>query len=123
MDFEQVLRKYLDSIPECEAIMLMGMDGLAVAHVHRQNESASQIEVFAAEYTNVMNRLNDCLKRLGSGDIAEHLHLLDNLYVLTRFVTPQYYLLMAVRGAALLGFARFQLRRLALELSPDLASL
>ena len=123
MNFDAALQRYLDAIPECDAILLMGMDGLAVAGVSRNAESGQSIEVFAAEYTNIMNRLNESLRHLNASDVIEHLHIMDNLYLLTRFINPQYYLLMAVRGAALLGFARFQLRRLALELSDAITSL
>ncbi len=123
MNFDATLQRYLDAIPECDAILLMGMDGLTVAGVSRNAESGQTIEVFAAEYTNIMNRLNESLRHLNASDVIEHLHIMDNVYLLTRFINPQYYLLMAVRGAALLGFARFQLRRLALELSDAITSL
>ena len=123
MQFETVMQKYLDLMPDCGNIFLMGMDGLAVAKVTRDEEAAMSVEVFAAEYTNLLQNLTRALEHLNQDRVQEHMHITDDLYILAYFITPQYYLLMTIRSASLLGHARFQLRRLAAELADEIVSL
>lgn len=123
MQFDTILQKYLDAMPDCQNIFLMGMDGLAVAKVSRDNDSALAFEVFAAEYTNLLQSLNRTMHQLDASTIREHMHITEDTFVLSYFVTPQYYLLLTVRSASLLGHARFQLRKMAVDLAAELALL
>jgi len=116
--------RLLTDLPACESVWLMGMDGLAVARALRDSRMADEMESFAAEYTSLIQALHRVFQRMAAdAPLLEHIHATGRYYVLTRFVTPSYYVLMHVRPDGLLGQARYYLRRLCHRLAAELESL
>ncbi|MCS7311941.1 MAG: hypothetical protein NZ742_03390 [Acidobacteria bacterium] len=121
MDLQVHLDQVLADLPACESVWLMGMDGLAVARAVRDPRTSDEMESFAAEYTSVIQALHRAFQRMAADTyLFEHIHTTGRCYLLARFVTPSYYVLMRLRSDGLLGQARYRLQRLCQRLAAEL---
>ncbi len=122
MDFFDVLQEEFEKLKHCDALVLMGMDGLAVAQVTAE-KPPEELEYFTAEYTSGIQLLNDVLKKLSENSIREHIHIFGDAYVFCEFINDQYYLLAFTKHDVLLGYARYRLKRLAERIAPEMQGL
>lgn len=123
MSLQTYLEQVLADLPACESVWLMGMDGLAVARAVRDPRTSDEMESFAAEYTSVIQALHRAFQRMATdAHLFEHIHTTGRYYLLARFVTPSYYVLMRVRPDGLLGQARYRLQRLCQRLAAEIES-
>lgn len=124
MNLQAYLDQVLADLPACESVWLMGMDGLAVARAVRDPRTSDEMESFAAEYTSVIQALHRVFQRMAAdAHLFEHIHTTGRYYLLARFVTPSYYVLMCLRPDGLLGQARYRLQRLCQGLATEFESL
>ncbi len=124
MEFQQYLEQLLNDLPACDAAFLMGMDGLAVAKATRDPGAGEDLEAFAAQYTHLLQSLHQALHQFDADSQPyEHIHVMDRFFILARFITSSYYVLLRVRPEGLLGHARYRLHRLCQQLAQEIGSI
>ncbi|MDU9049009.1 MAG: response regulator [Candidatus Electrothrix sp. Rat3] len=91
------------------AIQVTGMDGITIA-LH--NPTGTDVEAFSAKFAMVMKLVEKSIDSLkGMGDFEENLVQSQNAWILTRFITPQYYVGIAVSRDGTLGNVRLVAQR------------
>lgn len=104
MGLKDLLKKMADDLDGVLAIQVTGMDGITLA-LH--NPSGTDVEAFSAKFAMVMKLVEKSAESLkGLGELEENLVQTKNAWVLTRFITPQHYLGIAVSREGTLGNVR-----------------
>ncbi|MCI5145006.1 MAG: response regulator [Candidatus Electrothrix sp. AR3] len=101
---KELLKKMADEMDGVLAIQVTGMDGITLA-LH--NPTGADVEAFSAKFAMVMKLVEksvDSLQDLGA--FEENLVQSQNAWILTRFITPQYYIGIAVSRNGTLGNVR-----------------
>lgn len=104
MGIKDVLKKMADELDGVLAIQVTGVDGITLA-LH--NPTGTDVEAFSAKFAMIMKLVEksvDSLKDMG--ELEENLVQTKNAWILTRFITPQYYIGIAVNREGTLGNVR-----------------
>ncbi|WP_420209527.1 response regulator [Candidatus Electronema sp. JC] len=120
MGIKELLKKMADEMDGVLAIQVTGMDGITLA-LH--NPTGADVEAFSAKFAMVMKLVEKSVDSLkGLGELEENLVQAKNAWILTRLITPQYYIGIAVSREGTLGNVRLvgqryleQLRRLLVK--------
>ncbi len=101
---KEILKKMADEMDGVLAIQVTGMDGITLA-LH--NPTGTDVEAFSAKFAMVMKLVEKSVDSLrGMGKFEENLVQSQNAWILTRFITPQYYIGIAVNREGTLGNVR-----------------
>jgi CheY-like chemotaxis protein/predicted regulator of Ras-like GTPase activity (Roadblock/LC7/MglB family) len=101
---KDLLKEMADEMDGVLAIQVTGMDGITIA-LH--NPTGTDVEAFSAKFAMVMKLVEKSIDSLkGMGDFEENLVQSQNAWILTRFITPQYYVGIAVSRDGTLGNVR-----------------
>ncbi|MGX9727656.1 MAG: response regulator [Candidatus Electronema sp. VV] len=104
MSIKELLKKMADEMDGVLAIQVTGMDGITLA-LH--NPTGADVEAFSAKFAMVMKLVEKSVDSLkGLGELEENLVQAKNAWILTRFITPQYYIGIAVSREGTLGNVR-----------------
>jgi len=104
MGIKELLKKMADEMDGVLAIQVTGMDGITLA-LH--NPTGADVEAFSAKFAMVMKLVEKSVDSLkGLGELEENLVQAKNAWILTRFITPQYYIGIAVSREGTLGNVR-----------------
>ncbi len=104
MGIKDVLKKMADELDGVLVIQVTGMDGITLA-LH--NPTGTDVEAFSAKFAMVMKLVEKSVDSLkGMGELEENLVQTKNTWILTRFITPQYYIGIAVSRDGTLGNVR-----------------
>jgi predicted regulator of Ras-like GTPase activity (Roadblock/LC7/MglB family) len=107
--FVETLKDIADRLEEVDGVLLMGMDGLPIEKVIR-NDSLN-IEALTAEFTTVIKLTNLTTAEVDAGRLDEVIILSDKMILLTKSITSEYFLLMILSHGGNLGRARFELKK------------
>lgn len=100
------------------AIQVTGMDGITIA-LH--NPTGTDVDAFSAKFAMVMKLVEKSVDSLqGMGDFEENLVQSQNAWILTRFITSQYYVGIAVSRDGTLGNVRLVAQRYVDQLRKSL---
>lgn len=104
MGIKDLLKKMADEMDGVLAIQVTGMDGITLA-LH--NPTGADVEAFSAKFAMVMKLVEKSVDSLkGFGELEENLVQTKNAWILTRFITPQHYIGIAVSREGTLGNMR-----------------
>ncbi|MCI5221505.1 MAG: response regulator [Candidatus Electrothrix sp. AR4] len=104
-----LLKEMADEMDGVLAIQVTGMDGITIA-LH--NPTGTDVEAFSAKFAMVMKLVEKSVNSLeGMGEFEENLVQSQNAWILTRFITPQYYVGIAVSRDGTLGNVRLVAQR------------
>jgi predicted regulator of Ras-like GTPase activity (Roadblock/LC7/MglB family) len=104
MGLKDLLKKMADDLDGVLVIQVTGMDGITLA-LH--NPSGTDVEAFSAKFAMVMKLVEKSTESLkGFGELEENLVQTKNAWILTRFITPQHYIGIAVSREGTLGNVR-----------------
>jgi CheY-like chemotaxis protein/predicted regulator of Ras-like GTPase activity (Roadblock/LC7/MglB family) len=104
MGLKDLLKKMADELDGVLVIQVTGMDGITLA-LH--NPSGTDVEAFSAKFAMVMKLAEKSVESLkGLGELEENLVQTKNAWILTRFITPQHYIGIAVSREGTLGNVR-----------------
>ncbi len=120
MSIKELLKKMAEEMDGVLTIQVTGMDGITLA-LH--NPTGADVEAFSAKFAMVMKLVEKSVDSLkGLGELEENLVQAKNAWILTRLITPQYYIGIAVNREGTLGNVRLvgqkyieQLRRLLIK--------
>lgn len=110
MSFLTHLESVTNQVEGALACSVMGFDGIAV-ETH-QRADAADLELSAAwvEYANVLGQLKGAAEVLKTGAVTEVSVNTDRVITLMRLVSPDYFLVLALKADGNYGKARYVLR-------------
>lgn len=103
-DLKEILKEMADQLDGLIGIGIVGMDGIGVANY---NPSGADIEAFDAKFSMIMKLVERSIKDVkGLGEFEENLVQTKNAWVLTHYLTKDYFLGIAVSRESTLGNVR-----------------
>lgn len=121
MSFTETLSNIASRIDGCAAVVILGIDGIAIErHVH-DLDPAFDIDVVATEFTGLVSRGMRTASDTELGELNEMVLAAEKLTLLLRPITSEYFLFLALNPGANLGKARFELRKAQLAMEVEFA--
>ena len=121
MSFTDTLSNIAGRIQGCAAVVILGIDGIAIErHVH-DLDPGFDIDAIATEFTSLVSRGMRTASDTELGDLNEMVLAADKLTLLLRPITSEYFLFLALNPGANLGRARFELRKAQLAMEMEFA--
>ena len=120
MSFLTHLESVVNSVEGAVACSMMGFDGIAV-ETH-QKESLDEIELQNTwvEYANVLSQIRTAAELLKTGEVAEISINTEKIVTLMRMVSPEYFLVLALKPEGNYGKGRYVLRITAPKVQAEL---
>jgi len=115
--FAEALREIAGRLPEVDALLLMGIDGLPIEKVVR-NQNLN-MEMLTAEFTTVLRNSNQTGVEVNAGTPDELIILSGKMTVIMKTITPDYFFMMICNPDANLGRARFELKKAKYHLEKE----
>lgn len=106
---KDLLKKMAEEMDGVIAVQVSGLDGITLA---MHNPTGADAEAFSAKFAMVMKLVEKSVSSLkGLGAFEENLVQAQNAWILTKFITPQYYIGIAVSREGTLGNVRLTAQR------------
>jgi predicted regulator of Ras-like GTPase activity (Roadblock/LC7/MglB family) len=120
MSFRTHLESVVNQVDGSLACSVMGFDGIAV-DTH-QSEEALELELNGAwiEYANLLGQLRQAAESLKTGEVQEVSINSERVLTLVRLVSPEYFLVLALRAEGNYGKGRYVLRLTAPKIRAEL---
>lgn len=119
MNFRKVLERVCERVEGAFGAVIIAEDGIVVErHLVKPD---IDLELAGAELAAGSQEIKRATADFQAGDLDEILIVNRKSATLLRRIGPGYYLLLIMDAAGVLGRARFELRRAALELAPEFA--
>ena len=120
MSFLTHLESVVNQVDGALACSVMGFDGIAV-ETHQKEELADvELQNSWVEYANVVTQLRNAAELLRTGEISEVSINTERVITLMRMVTPEYFLVLAMKPDANYGKGRYVLRVTAPKVKAEL---
>lgn len=97
----------------------MGTDGIAVEQVLTAAGHGLNLDVAAAEFTTLVRQAQRTGADIGHGTLREIILTYTDMQAVIRLINQDYFLLLAMRPEAMLGRARFELRKAEMDLAAE----
>lgn len=107
--FAITLKDIADRFSDVECILLMGTDGLPIEKVIK-NESIN-IELLTAEFTTILRNTAQTAAEVEAGNLDELILMTNQLILVLKAITPEYFLMMIMPEGSNVGRARFELKK------------
>jgi len=121
MGFIDALSNIAGRIEGCAAVVILGIDGIAIErHVH-DLDPTFDIDVLATEFTAIVARAMKTAADTELGDLNEMVLAAEKMTLLLRPITSEYFLFLALNPGANLGRARYELRKAQLAMVVEFA--
>ncbi len=115
---KELIWQMADELDGVLAIQVTGMDGVTIA---LYNPTDIDIEAFSAKFAMVMKLVEKSVFFLNEiGNFEENLVQAENFWILTKFITPQYYIGIVTRRDGTLGNMRLVAQRYISQLREHL---
>jgi predicted regulator of Ras-like GTPase activity (Roadblock/LC7/MglB family) len=120
VSFQSHLESVVSQVDGALACSVMGFDGIAVQS--HQVAGADDLELTTAlvEFTNVLGQLKTAAEALKTGNVQEVSINTEKVTALMRLVTPEYFLVLAMRPEGNFGKGRYILRVTAPKIRAEL---
>jgi predicted regulator of Ras-like GTPase activity (Roadblock/LC7/MglB family) len=120
MSFRTHLESVVNQVDGALACSVMGFDGISV-DTH-QKEDAAELELNGAwvEYANLLGQLRQAAETLKTGEVQEVSVNSERVLTLMRLITPEYFLVLALRADGNYGKGRYVLRVIAPKIRAEL---
>lgn len=112
--FADALRSVAARVPEAEAIMVIGTDGIPIEKLMLRPDP--NLEAVAAEHTTLLRASLSAAEDTGLGGLQELAITTERMTTLLVAITSDYFLFASLAPGAILGRARFALRLAGLAL-------
>jgi predicted regulator of Ras-like GTPase activity (Roadblock/LC7/MglB family) len=120
MGFREHLEEVCKGVDGAVACSLMGVDGIEVdTHVAGDPDDLD-VKSLLVEYSGVLRNAREAAEAHAAGGVAELSISTDKLAAVARIVTPEYFMIVALRPGGNLGKARYLLRVTAPKLQSEL---
>ena len=120
MSFRTHLESVVNQVDGALACSVMGFDGISV-DTH-QKEDVAELELNGAwvEYANLLSQLRQAAETLKTGEVQEVSVNSERVLTLMRLITPEYFLVLALRADGNYGKGRYVLRVIAPKIRAEL---
>jgi predicted regulator of Ras-like GTPase activity (Roadblock/LC7/MglB family) len=120
MSFRAHLESVVNQVDGALACSVMGFDGISVETY--QKDEAGELELNGAwvEYANLLTQLKNAADVLKTGAVTELSVNSDRVITLIRLVSPEYFLVLALKAEGNYGKGRYVLRVTAPKVKAEL---
>ncbi|HEX8473284.1 MAG TPA: roadblock/LC7 domain-containing protein [Pyrinomonadaceae bacterium] len=119
--FRQALENIIERTEGSLAALIMGTDGIAVEKVLLPEGSEANLDVAAAEVTSLVRNAQRAGKDTGLGGLREMVVGFEDMTIIARLFTRDYFVVLAMRVDGNMGRGRFELRKAELSLAREFA--
>jgi predicted regulator of Ras-like GTPase activity (Roadblock/LC7/MglB family) len=120
MSFREHLQDVCTSVDGAVACSLMGVDGIEVDTLLAGDEADLDLKSILVEYSGVFRSARDAADVHQAGGISEVSINTDKLVTVARLVSPDYFMVVALRPEGNYGKARYLLRITAPKVRAEL---
>ncbi len=117
--FRETLQKMIERLDGGVAGILMGFDGISVESYTRPDDG-TDIQTVGMELAHVISQVRRAAEQLEAGALREITVRADQLVVIVRVVSDEYFVAFALRPEANFGKARYLLRLVAPQIQSEL---
>lgn len=117
--FQSALAKIVDGCEGAQAAVLMGFDGIPVAH-HPRQAADEQFEALTTELCAVLSHARKVAGILSVGDLNEVAIRAEAVTFIARVITDEYFIGLTLRPDGNLGKGRYLVRMAAPEICAQL---
>lgn len=119
MGFREHLQEVCQRVEGAVACSLMGIDGIEVdAHVAASDDL--DVKSLLVEYSGVLRSAREAAEAHQAGGVSEFAVSTERLTAVARLVTPEYFMVLALKPGGNQGKARFVLRVTAPKVRAEL---
>ena len=120
MSFRTHLESVVNQVDGALACSVMGFDGISVETF--QKDEAGELELNGAwvEYANLLTQLKNAADVLKTGGVTELSVNSDKVLTIIRLVSPEYFLVLALKAEGNYGKGRYVLRITAPKVRAEL---
>ena len=119
--FKESLSRVVEKTEGATGALIMGMDGIAVEKVFLPEGNEANMDVAAAEVTTLVRGAMRAGGDTGFGFLRELVLSFDDVRLVARLLTPEYFVVLALKPDGNLGRGMFELRKAELELAREFA--
>jgi predicted regulator of Ras-like GTPase activity (Roadblock/LC7/MglB family) len=121
--FQDSLKKMVDDTQGGVAGLLMGFDGIAVESYVSSTPSGPNVDIATVgmEFSFIIDQVRKAAANLAVGDVNEIAIKTEELTILIRVLSTDYFVAMAVHPDGNLGKGRFVMRMIAPDIRRELA--
>jgi predicted regulator of Ras-like GTPase activity (Roadblock/LC7/MglB family) len=119
--FKQPLEAMIERTDGCIGALIMGTDGIAVEKVLTPEGRDANLDVAAAEFTSLVRNAQRAGVDTGIGSLRELVVACEDVIIVMRLVSREYFLVLALKSDGNLGRGRFEMRKAELELAREFA--
>lgn len=120
MGFREHLQEVVKAVDGAVACSLMGVDGIEV-DTHQVDELGSaDVRNLIVEYSSLLRLAREAGETHQAGEVAELCIQTDRVLTVARLVSPEYFMVVALRPDGNFGKARYMLRVTAPKLRSEL---
>ena len=119
--FREALDQILERTEGAMAALIMGTDGISVEKVLLPEGSEANLDIAAAEVTTLVRNAQRAGNDTGLGNLREIVLGFDDLNLVARLFTRDYFVVLALRPEGNRGRGRFELRKAELALAREFA--
>lgn len=119
---DEVLRDLAEGSPGFRGAAVVGMDGVPlVKHDGPEGPEGPDLELCAAEYTSLLKAAGALSSHQGAGPFLGLATRMEAWSVLAEQITDDYFVVLLVNPGPEQGRGRYELRKAALRLLPELS--
>jgi predicted regulator of Ras-like GTPase activity (Roadblock/LC7/MglB family) len=111
--FRKVLARLRKAVPDIQAVLLVGPDGVID---HLLEDTSLNLEVIAGEYATLLHIARSASEDSGSGNLLENIVVSEKSIMIARAIAPEFYLILLARSQDQLGRVRYELKQAAWEI-------
>ena len=119
MSFRTHLDNLLKEVDGSVACSVMGFDGISV-ETAQSKDPGLDLQAMLVEYGNILSKLKDVAKGLEAGSVSEVAINTEKLCTISRILTNEYYLVLALTPQGNYGKGRYALRVAAPKVKAEL---
>jgi predicted regulator of Ras-like GTPase activity (Roadblock/LC7/MglB family) len=119
MGFREHLQDVVRSVEGAVACSLMGMDGIEV-DTHLTESGEVDVGSLLVEYSTLLRSAREAAETHAAGGVSELCVQTDRLITVARVVSPEYFMVVALKPDGNFGKARYLLRVTAPRLRSEL---
>ena len=119
MSFRELLTQVVENVDGAVACTLMGTDGIEVDS-HVGEEIGLDVQTLLVEYSGLFRSAREAAAAQQAGGVTELSIQSEHLLVVARLVSPEYFLVVALRPDGNFGKARYVLRVTAPKMLAEL---
>lgn len=117
--FKEALEVVVNRTEGAVCALIIGTDGIAVERLFLPEATERNLDVAATEFTSLVKRSQRISGDIALGELSEVIIALNDYIIVARMLSPDYFMMVALRSDGNVGRARYQLRCAALLLAPE----